>query len=156
MGSDAYKELSIAKLCLVVACQWLTDASTVLHSPGDAVEILVLEEFLLSCVWLVGHCLTRRQGIFHNPLLPTQDSLPSSSRALGGGFDARLQRPCGHVFCWMAPLTELRSLGPFLTISPERCAVLFLYSVFLLTQTVGLPHKQNSLTAFKLVLLMII
>lgn len=115
-----------------------------LHSPGDAVEILVLEEFLLSCVWLVGHCLTRRQGIFHSPLLPTQDSLPSSSRALGGGFDARLQGPCGHVFCWTALLAELRSLGPFLTISPGRCAVLSVFRFF--TYSDSGPASQAEFT----------
>lgn len=125
------------------------------HSPGDVVEIPIFEQFLLSCAWFTGHRLTCGQSVFHNPLLLTQFSLTSLSRALGGGFDACLQGPCSHACCWTGLLTELRSLGPFLTISPERRAILFLFR-FLLTQTVGLPSKQNSLTAFKLVLLMII
>lgn len=66
-----------------------------------------------------------------------------------------LQGDCSHVHSWTALLTELQSLGPVLIISPETHAVLF-YFCFLLTQTMGLPSKQNSLTAFKSVLLMII
>lgn len=60
-----------------------------------------------------------------------------------------------YLYSWTALLIGLRSLGPVWTISPEMHAVLFLFC-FLLTQTMALPSKQNSLTAFKLVLLMII
>lgn len=114
--------------------------------PGDAVEIPVFEDFLPSSGQFIGCCR------FQIPLLLTWDSVGCLSK---GGFDAHLQGHCSHTYNWTALLTELRSLGPVLTVSPERCAVLFLVR-FSLTQTMGLPSKQNSLTAFRLVSLMII
>lgn len=68
--------------------------------------------------------------MFHNPLLLTWYSLVSLSKALGDGLDARLQGHCSHIYHWAALLTELRSLGPILMISPERRAVLSLFRFF--------------------------
>ena len=81
--------------------------------------------------------------------------LGSLSKAPRGDFDAHCQGHCNYVWNSTARLTGLRSLGPVLTVSPERHAVVFLFHI-LLTQTMGLPSKQNSLTAFKVVLLMTI
>ena len=99
---------------------------------GDVLEIPVFEEFLLSSGWFTGHYFTGRQCIFHNPLLLAWYAVGSLSKALGGVFDARLQGLCSHVYSWTARLTGLRSLGPILTLSPERQAVLSLFRFFYL------------------------
>lgn len=50
------------------------------------------------------------------------------------------------MFCSTALLTELRSLGPFLTISPERCAVLFVFPFFFFTYSDSGPASQAEFT----------
>lgn len=102
------------------------------------------EEFLPSSGWSTGHYCTGRRCIFHNPLLLAWYSVGSLSRALGGGFDARLQGLCSHVYSWTARLTELRSLGPLLTLSPERQAVLSLFRF--LTYSDDGPAQQAEFT----------
>lgn len=77
------------------------------------------------------------------------------SRALGGGFDAPSRRlqPCTQLD---SPVTRTSISGSRVDNFPQEARSSFFISVFLLTQTMGLPSKQNSLTAFKSVLLMII
>lgn len=77
------------------------------------------------------------------------------SRALGRGFDAPSRR---LQWCTQldSPVKRTWISGSLFDNFPREACSSFFISVFLLTQTMSLPSKQNSLTAFKSVLLMII
>lgn len=77
------------------------------------------------------------------------------SRALGRGFNAPSRRLhwCTQLD---SPVKRTWISGSLFDNFPREACSSFFISVFLLTQTMSLPSKQNSLTAFKSVLLMII